>query len=157
MMKTKLTILILTLITIASLSCKKKNCCVMPPANTIFALKNNTVEWRAPSEIHKPAAGVDTVVLAGHVGEETLRVILKKDATGFTLTNATYWTTIGQDVISSSYVLDKNQANTLTVTANTDQLIEGTFMLYFKPVSGTETSYPGTITFKSGIFRAAWQ
>lgn len=114
------------------------------------------MNWQAPSQILKATDGTDNVNLTGHVNEETLNIILKKSNNTYTLVDAVYYTTVGQDAISSQYTLDQSQANALTIAANTAQLLEGTFTLYFKPVSGSLTSYPGTISFKNGIFRASW-
>ncbi|MDN5285944.1 MAG: hypothetical protein JWR38_2218 [Mucilaginibacter sp.] len=157
----KLYFTLLLLPVLLNSACKKTvYCCVLPKVpNYISALKNNA-KWNAPSQIYKTPTATDTVILSGHIGEETLNITLKRTASNsYNLIDATYFITIGQDALGSQYNLDKSKANVFSSPINTDsKIIEGTFSLYFKRFYSMPTNaVADTLSFKSGIFKATWQ
>ncbi len=158
-MKTPAFILLLFL-ALATTSCQKhRNCCVLPVvANQISATKDGA-SWRAPSQIDVIKPGVtDTLILRGHIGEENIAFTLKRNSAGnYTLVDATYFTTVGQDAVVSTFVLDKSKDNTFTVTTSADEKnFQGNFSLYFKQTYGNTLSpaYPAALSFKDGIYKA---
>jgi len=160
-MKRSLLILLLFLGFVTT-SCRKHQslCCVLPKPPEAIAASKAGINWKAPSQIsYTNPNNTDTVSLSGHVGEENINFILKKtDASHYTLVDATYFTTVGQDAIVSSYGLDKSKNNTFTSMIFGDgKITEGIFTLYFSRTYGSPvTAYPDTLSFKNGYYRATW-
>jgi hypothetical protein len=150
------------LITLLIAGCTKHtSCCILPkPPNQISAKKNGS-DWHGPSQIaYKTPASTDTVILTAHVGEENINFILKKVSTNsYSLTDAGFFTTVGQDVIVNNYSLVKSANNQFsTIVSDNGKVLEGTFSLNFTRVYGNPaTAYPDTLSFKSGFYKATWQ
>jgi len=153
---------LLTLLALVITGCNHRNCCVLPdPPNSISAQKNGA-NWNAPSQItyYKKTTANDTLNLIGHIGEENINFLLKKTSeNSYTLVDATYFTTVGQDAIVTSYSLDKSQNNRFTVTVSTDgKIFKGIFSVYLKQTYGNPpSSAPGTLSFQNGFYKATWQ
>lgn len=151
-MRSIFTIISLGLILLAS-ACKKDN--HKPDLFIGASLKSQT--WLA-----QPSVGYitpDTLQLLGYKadGEQTLYFNLRFKGTGnYTLigvNQAKYYTTVGQDAVTSSYALDTTKTNTVTVESyvlNTG-VMTGRFNLNFVKKQGG-ASADQTLSFTNGQF-----
>jgi len=157
-------LVLLFFLSLVIVSCQKRQplCCVLPKPIYVISAQKNGVNWNAASQIayYKTPTSTDTLNLIGHVGEENINFILKKTAeNSYTLIDATYFTTVGQDAVVTSFSLDKSQNNAFTVTVSTDEkTFEGTFSVHFKQTYGNTSSpgYPAALDFKDGVYKAIW-
>jgi len=152
----KLTLLILIVLGLFTAGCSKRNCCVSPAIALYIGADKNMVKWTGEATAEKQ--GTDTLLIIGSKTEERLIMRLKFTGKGtytFQNTQAFYFTTVGGDVFTSEYELDKTAASTLTVTAydETNRLISGSYSLTLKrDYPNPSTTYPETVKFANGMF-----
>lgn len=144
-------IILSALVIMVLTSCKKNH----DPAPDYYMLaRKNSVSWVAP----KPYVNIvkDSLIMIGHAGEETLGIRVKAVAGVSHVQDiyATYYTTIGGDVMVSEYRLTPDETNTVNITTYSpeDHYIEGSFKLKFDKLRGPESA-PDTITFSAGQVR----
>ena|GEM_PF-3993027 len=172
----KFTFIILALVTVFTISCKKDKDARKNSDYYLSANKNNA-SWTSPSfgeqattsSSQQIAANVfpiqnsyytkpsyNELVVVANVGEEHLYINLfasSPNAYQFDKTKTKFYITVGQDAISARYVLDENKTNTANITDIniSKKTIRGNFILNFKKANGHE-SYPTTIAFTDGKF-----
>lgn len=156
-MKLKLTYFILAVtIAVTYWGCSH-NCCAPGPQNVMFAFKNNT-EWSAGASLAKVNISTDSIFVTGQTDVENITIKLKKVNNVYTLVSAEYFVTAGHDTPVRRYTLDPAQSNTVSITVDNGQHIEGAFNLnftqYFTNQAGT---YPTIVSFKNGNFKANWK
>ncbi|WP_184544488.1 DUF6252 family protein [Mucilaginibacter sp. FT3.2] len=142
-------------------ACNRKDCCLLPLRPYIAAYKNN-IQWMADptsSAVRHDTIGIFGTNFSTQL-EETLTMQFKASAPGkYTLkgTQASYYNTIGRDVIVSQYELDDTFANTVTITAfdKPNNQITGTFSLKFKHTYPADK--PASLQFLNGRFTVALQ
>jgi len=168
----RLTFVVLALVAVFTISCKKEKNMPKNDEYYLSAVKDNFA-WNSPSFNGQSAASNmlagapfrnsyylitpdNEILVVANVGEEHLSVYftsvspnsyqLNKSKTIFNIT-------IGQDAVSANYVLDESKTNTANIT-NVNvakKAINGNFVLNFKKANGFE-SYPATIAFTNGKF-----
>ncbi|MBK0381277.1 DUF6252 family protein [Mucilaginibacter segetis] len=137
-------------------SCTKESpvCCALPYSPYISADKNGD-NW------HAVAAGLsisnDSLAIRGAQTEEQLIMRIKFNGTGhYDLQNkATFFTTVGQDVVTSEYGTDATAVNSLDITEYNaaDNIIVGTYNLSLKKDSHyPNEAYPVSMKFVNGKF-----
>jgi hypothetical protein len=153
----KLTVCLITLFAFLMFSCKKDK----QPDNSnnyfIKASKNGTA-WSAKSYsiFNNQKTKPDTIVVGGSQGEEHLSIRANLNNQGNYIPDpakTTFYTTLGQDVIMSTYTLDATKDNTISITKPSSSEIQGTFTLTFKK-TGIADSNPTTVTFSQGEFKS---
>lgn len=150
----KKAILILTILVTTFISaCKKQG---VSGDTYITALKNNV----SHSFKTFPAATFqDSLDIFGVGSEESMYIRIKFNGVGKYLLNgkqASYTTTIGQDVRLSNYALDPSNVSTFIITDYnaSEQIILGTFNIFMIRTYGNpETDYPKNLNFSEGKFR----
>lgn len=129
------------------------------PNNYFIKASKNGIAWSTKSysvfntQKNKP----DTIVVGGSLGEEHISILAKLNSQGNYVPDpvkTTFYLTLGQDVIMSTYTLDTTKDNTISVTKPSSDEIEGTFTLTFKK-TGVTDSNPATVTFTQGEFKSA--
>ncbi|WCT12889.1 DUF6252 family protein [Mucilaginibacter jinjuensis] len=153
-----LTVSLLALFAVLMFSCKKDKQADTPNIYYIKASKNG-VSWstKSYSIFNAQKTKPDTIVVGGSLGEEHISILAKLNSQGNYIPDpakTTFYTTIGQDVIMSTYTLDTTKDNTISVTKPSSSEIQGTFTLTFKK-TGVADSNPATVTFNQGEFKSA--
>jgi hypothetical protein len=154
----KLTIGLLALLSVLMFSCKKDKQSDNPNNYFIKASKNGAL-WgtKSYSVFNSQKAKPDTIVVGGSLGEEHISILAKLNSQGNYIPDpakTTFYTTLGQDVIMSTYTLDTAKNNTISITKPSSGEIQGTFTLTFNK-TGIADSNPATITFNQGEFKSA--
>ena len=151
-----LSLIALVLLSVLTFSCTKKmDCCVLAYQPFITAEKNN-VKWDAQVGTTKIAP--DSIAITGTQTEERLIMRIKFAGKGtYTLTGnqAKFFTTVGQDVITSDYYVDNAAASTIQITEYdyNQAIITGTYSVALKKTSADRyPSYPESVKFLSGKF-----
>lgn len=151
----------LILLTTLLSACNRKDCCLLPLRPYIAANKNN-IQWMADPT--SSTVRHDTIAIFGTNFspqlEETLTMQFKASAPGKYIlkgAQASYYNTIGRDVIVSEYELDETFTNTVTITAfdKPNNQITGTFNLKFKHTYPADK--PASLQFLNGKFTVALQ
>ena len=138
-----------------STSCTKHDQTATPKF-FIGATKQNT-DWIAdPSTGFIPTP--DTLQIRGYhaTGEENLEFKIRFNGIGtyqITGSQAIYYTTLGQDAITSRYILDAAATNTVSITAYNyaTNIATGNFQLSFVKTYGGSVS-PNSVSFTGGQF-----
>lgn len=155
-MKNKFTFTVLVLLSTLIFACKKDTQ-ITGYNNYYFRAQNNSSLWDATQGAYLTPSNnkLDTLTFFGSKGEEHLSVIIYKNSTDqykLDLTKTKFYTTVGQDAVASSYLLDSTAANKLNFNISTqNQIAAGNFNLSFKKVSGAD-SFPATVVFTEGEF-----
>lgn len=138
-----------------SFSCKKDSplCCALPYQPYINAEKNGS-QWSAAVSTAKIG---DSTAITGSQTDERLIMRIKFTGKGIyrlTGNQATFATTVGQDVVTSEYGVDNNSMSTLEITDydNNKGIITGTYFIALKRAPNRYTSYPETVRFLKGSF-----
>jgi hypothetical protein len=133
-----------------------------PPAHThpcdyLFATKAGS-DWKVHARTYY---GNDTLGIAGDGHEQSFSFRIKFTGTGtyeirdtgtqYFRSNASYYTTVGGDVIVGYYYLDGTGAVEVSEYSVSEKLIKGRFNVKLKKQLG-ETSAPDNIEFTSGEF-----
>jgi len=145
----------LVLLSVLTFSCtKQRDCCVLPYQPYITAEKNN-VKWEAQVGTTKIAP--DSIAITGSQTEERLIMRIKFAGKGtYTLTGnqAQFFTTIGQDVLTSYYNVDNTAVSTIEITEydNNQAIITGTYSVTLKKAADRYPSYPESVKFLKGKF-----
>ena len=157
----KKNLLLLSALFLFLTACGKKDCCVLPQQQFITAEKNSA-HWTADPTSSNLVG--DTVAIFGTnfttTIEETLTLQFKAAAPGkYSLKGkqASYYNTIGRDVIVSEYKLDETFANSVEITAfNKDSsIIAGTFSIKLKHTYPADK--PANLQFLNGKFQIKLQ
>jgi hypothetical protein len=172
----KFTLIILALVTVFTISCKKDKD-VRKNSDYYLSANKNNASWTSPSfngqattsSSQQLTAGVypiqnsyytkpsdNEIIVVANVGEEHLYIyLLESSPNAYQLNKAktSFYITVGQDAVSAKYVLDESQTNTANITNIniSKKTISGNFILNFKKANGHE-SYPTTIAFTDGKF-----
>lgn len=151
--------LILALFGLTAISgtCRKDYCCAFPETPYITANLNNEKWYANPSEGYKHDD--TTYVFAYGQGEQTLSFKFTGDKGNLTFQNATYFVTVGRDVIISEYFLDKAASNSFRITdyKENNKIAEGSFNLKFNNARNAASTDPAAITLSEGKFRLAFK
>lgn len=152
-------LILITIVCLAALtfSCTKERplCCAMPDSPYIYAVKNN-VNWQGAPLAEKITN--DSIAIIGSQTKERLILRIKTKLEGtYTLTGnqGNYFTTVGQDVITSEYFLDDAATNTVTISKydNAKDLITGTYSVTLKKATRfSDPAIPATVKFLNGKF-----
>ncbi|MBD1392838.1 DUF6252 family protein [Mucilaginibacter glaciei] len=139
-----------------SFSCKKNdaNCCI-PPYQPFTTAEKNGAKWDAAVSASKFKG--DSVAIVGAQTEERLIMQIKFNGKGlYNLTGnqALFFTTVGQDVITSFYNVDNSTVSTLEITDynNAKGTITGTYYVALKKEPNRYVGAPETIRFLKGRF-----
>ena len=169
-------LIVLTLLTVFTISCKKDKNVRKNSDYYLSAMKNN-VAWNSPSvDEQSSASGSQQLSFAGtpfynsyyttsanneiiiiaSVGEEHLYINMLSNGPNsyqFDKAKTKFYITVGQDAMGADYALDDSKTNTANITNMNvaKKTISGNFILNFKKVYGHE-SYPATVAFTNGKF-----
>jgi hypothetical protein len=145
-------IAILAFCAVFAFSCKKDS---HNPAENLFigATKKNT-NWQISQPSTSYFANRDSLMIQGVKGEEgiTFKIAFHGKGTYQLKGNqAIYFTTLGQDVITSQYQPDATKINTLTITNFNiyTNVVTGNFELNLKKIEGT-ASLDNALSFTNG-------
>jgi hypothetical protein len=138
-------------------SCKKDK--VAGPSNFLSA-KKNQVLWNVKSEVNYNKVTKKLTILGvnGGANPDILVISLVLDKPGTYLLKgkeAYYYTTIGGDVISSSYQLEGNNTGELILSRfdPDTNIIEGSFNFGLKRIGNGDVSTQENLDFTNGIFK----
>jgi hypothetical protein len=114
-------------------------------------------EWIATPEINMDSY-CDTVTILGVGTEEVLYFKIKLESERvyeLTGSQAVYYTTVGQDAVTSEYHLDSSQVSSVTVASFDKglQQVEGRFNIYLQKRSASQESEIQTLHFTNGAFK----
>lgn len=155
-MKNRLAFSVLILLSTLIFACKKFD---QQPSSGNYYLRaeKNSVLWDATQGAYLVSSKntTDTLIFFGSKGEEHLNIVTYQDNTNqlkLDSVKTRFYTTVGLDVVVSSYRLDTTAANKLSVNiVSLNQPAAGNFDLTFKKVSGDAT-FPATVVFSQGAF-----
>ncbi len=145
---------IVILFAVVLLSCGKSK--TVKPDALFIAADKLTKAWVAQPAVNYFTK--DTLLIQGYhpTGEENLIFKLRFTGKGdYVLApgQASFYTTLGQDVLASKYKLDTTATNTITVNsfAVGTGVATGSFQLHFIKTYGAD-SFPQVLTFTNGKF-----
>jgi hypothetical protein len=151
----KILIAVSVFCTVLAFSCKKSN--ENPAANLFIVADFQGINWLAqPSTSYTPNR--DTIKIQGFraTGEQNLVFKIRFNGMGnYTLKGgqASYYTTLGSDAITSNYKLDTTKTNTVTITGFNmyTNIATGKFQLNFVKTAGG-SAFSNTANFTNGQF-----
>ncbi|WP_374950558.1 DUF6252 family protein [Mucilaginibacter sp.] len=146
----------LVMLSALNFSCTKggRMCCANPYQPYMSAEKNG-IKWDAAVSTSRIAG--DSLAIAGSQTEERLVIRIMFNGKGiYNLTGnqATFFTTVGQDVLTSEYGVDNSTKSTIEITEydNTKAIITGTYYIALKRAANKYPGSPETIRFLKGTF-----
>jgi hypothetical protein len=144
--------LIIPMLLLLTISCKEEKEPQFETGMVTATLKSQS--WEGYPEIHLDSD--DSLTVLGIGNEEVITFKIKFTGKGTYLLpekSATYYTTIGKDVMTSNYKSSQNSSSTVTITAYDEakKRIEGSFeisLVQTYPIDEDET-----LTFSNGLFK----
>jgi hypothetical protein len=131
-----------------------------PLSDNAISADLNGIGWSAVMSVSFDLNSSDSLrfqAVTNHPNDEVMNLIIKFQGVGsYELTgqSASYYTTVGGDVLSSEYVLDTSVPSHFEITeyAADTKTVEGNFKLVFKKKRG-QSADSEILNFKNGKFK----